>query len=232
MARQLPLGIHLPDNVSFDTFVAGKNLQAAQHVRAFARGSRLESPVYLWGARSTGKTHLLQSACVQGDESGLSAVYVPLRRAKDLDPAILDGLEQLHMVCLDDIQAIAGDIEWERSLFGLFNRIRERDGRLLIAATGTARALRLCLPDLASRLTWGVTYRLLELDDNDKVQVLLRAAHRRGLPLVAEAARYLLERYPRDLGSLIELLGHLDQASLEAQRKPTIPFLRAQMKNR
>ncbi len=37
---------------------------------------------------------------------------------------------------------------------------------------------------------------------------------------------YLLKRMPRDLRSLFEILDDLDEASLVAQRRLTIPFIR------
>ena len=42
----------------------------------------------------------------------------------------------------------------------------------------------------------------------------------------AEALDYLLRRVDRDLGSLTALLDRLDRASLAAQRRVTVPFLR------
>ena len=41
-----------------------------------------------------------------------------------------------------------------------------------------------------------------------------------------EVAGYLMARFPRDLHSLFALLDRLDAATLAAQRRLTIPFLR------
>ena len=41
-----------------------------------------------------------------------------------------------------------------------------------------------------------------------------------------DVADYLLRRCPRDMDSLFNLLNRLDQASLAAQRRLTIPFVR------
>jgi hypothetical protein len=54
----------------------------------------------------------------------------------------------------------------------------------------------------------------------------LRAAGR-GLDLPEDTALYLLRRFPRDMHALGRLLDEMDVASLTAQRRLTVPFVRA-----
>ena len=65
------------------------------------------------------------------------------------------------------------------------------------------------------------------LDDAGRLQVLQLRAQGRGFELPDETGVYLLRRYPRDLPALCGLLERLDQASLVAQRRLTIPFVKA-----
>ena len=51
-------------------------------------------------------------------------------------------------------------------------------------------------------------------------------AQERGFELPDETGRYLMSRYPRDLSSLFAVLDRLDQASLQAQRRLTVPFVK------
>ena len=48
-----------------------------------------------------------------------------------------------------------------------------------------------------------------------------------GFELPDETARWLQRRYPRDMHSLHNLLDTLDEASLVAQRRLTVPFIRS-----
>ena len=65
-------------------------------------------------------------------------------------------MEQLALVCIDNIECIAGEEEWEMAIFDLYNRILETGKtRLLITGDRPPRQLNLKLPDLASRLDWG-----------------------------------------------------------------------------
>lgn len=225
MQKQLALGLTLPESNSLDNYLPAANQQAVADLAACARGAG-EPFIYLWGAEQTGKSHLLQAATQLADQAGRSALYIPLEQAEQLSPDIFDDLEQLDLVCLDNVDRIAGQADWEQGVFGLFNRLREQGKSLLVAASCSPLQLPLGLPDLASRLSWGLCYQLQPLDDQDKIQALSSAAASRGLVLSDETARYILRHTQRDMGSLRQLLKRLDRASLEAKRGLTIPFIK------
>lgn len=225
MARQLALGFARPEGASLETFIAGPNSQAIAGLSALAKGCG-ESFIYLWGNRTSGKSHLLQAACLLAEQAQQTAVFIPLKQAMEFTPEILDNLENSALVCLDDVQAIAGEIAWEQALFHLFNRLMDRGNRLLVAADSSPKRLPLELPDLASRLAWGLCYQLHGLQEKDQRQALIEDAARRGLEMSKESARYILRHTPRDMGSLRRLLVRLDHSSLEAKRRLTIPFIK------
>jgi DnaA family protein len=226
MSKQLALGLTLPESTGLESYLPASNQQAVSDLAACAGGTG-EPFIYLWGAPQTGKSHLLQAATQLADQAGRSALYIPLDQATQLSPAIFDDLEQMDLICLDVVEGIAGNTDWEQALFGLFNRLREREKSLLVAARCSPLNLPIRLPDLVSRLSWGLCYQLQPLNDQDKIQALTVVAARRGLPLSDETARYILRHTQRDMGSLRRLLKRLDQASLEAKRGLTIPFIKA-----
>lgn len=141
-------------------------------------------------------------------------------------PEVFDNLEQCELVCLDDLHALAGRPEWEEGLFHLFNRLRDAGRKLLLSASKSPRELGVKLPDLKSRLTLALVFQLHALSDEDKLRALQLRASRRGLHLTDEVGRFILTRGPRSMNLLFDLLDILDQASLQAQRKLTIPFLK------
>ena len=224
-ARQLTLGIRLRDSARFDSFLPGPNAEPLAALRALAEGQG-ESPLYCWGPAGSGRSHLLQAACQHAGARGRGAAYLPLAEHAALDPAMLEGLEAMPLVCLDDVQAVAGEAHWEEGLFHLFNRIRERGGALAVAADRAPAALPLALPDLRSRLEWGLVYALAPLDDAQRLAALQLRARRRGFELPDDTGRYLMRRVPRDMPALFELLDRLDEASLAAQRRLTVPFVK------
>ncbi len=162
-------------------------------------------------------------------QTGAVAMYLPLREVMDHGPQLLDGMEEVDLLCLDDLEVLAGQADWEEALFHIYNRIQQRQGRLLMAAAAAPRALGFQLPDLVSRLGWGLVFHLQTLDDEEKQQMLQMRAARRGLQLSDEVARYILSRGARGMGELFAALEQLDQASLQAQHRLTIPFVKRVM---
>jgi DnaA family protein len=177
----------------------------------------------LWGGAGSGKTHLLQAVCAAAGET---AAYFPLHPSAALPPAALGGFERCRVLCLDDVDAAAGNLAWEQALFRVFNEGAELRTRLVFAARAAPRALDWRLEDWRSRAAACVVYHVRDLDDTGRLEALRLRAAQRGLQLPTETSDYLLRRMPRDLPSLLEFLDHLDEASLVAQRRLTIPFIR------
>jgi DnaA family protein len=217
--KQLALGVRLRADAVFESFAPGLNGEPVAALRE--RGT---SPLWLWGGEGCGKTHLLQAVCVAA--AGDTAAYFPLARPLALPPAALAGFENCRVLCLDDVDAVAGDLPWEQALFKLFNEAAELGTRLIFAARTAPRRIDWILDDWRSRAAACVVYQLRDLDDAGRVEALRLRAAQRGLQLPPETADYLLRRMPRDLPSLFEILDHLDEASLVAQRPLTVPFIR------
>ena len=225
---QLPLGVRLRDDATFANYYPGANAAALGYVERLCEADAgwAESLIYLWGGEGVGRSHLLQAACLRFELRGEQVVYLPLGEVVEYGPELLEGLEQSELVCLDDLDAVAGRADWEEALFHLFNRLRDAGKPLLLAATASPRELPIALPDLQSRLTLALVFQLHSLSDEDKLRALQLRASRRGLHLTEEVGRFILTRGERSMSALFELLERLDQASLQAQRKLTIPFLK------
>jgi DnaA-homolog protein len=225
MMRQLPLGVRLQDRAVFASFLAGRNLEAVEHVRALACGAS-GGVAWLAGASGAGKTHLLQAACAAASVTR-RAGYFPLAELGPLGIGVLDGLREIECLTVDDVHAVAGNVEWERALFGLFCAIEERGGRLIAAASAPPALLAWALPDLGSRFAASAVFQLRTLDEIEQRAALKLRAQVRGLDLPEETARYLQRRFPRDMCTLYELLDTLDEAAIIAQRRLTVPFIRS-----
>ena len=223
--KQLALGVRLRADAVFESFAPGANGELLAALR-----SPGTEPLWLWGASATGKTHLLQAVCAALGAADTvapgTAAYFPLTRSASLPPAALLGFENCRVLCVDDVDAVAGDLAWEEALFRLFNEAAELRTRLIFAARAAPRALDWILDDWRSRAAACVVYQLHDLDDAGRVRALGLRAAQRGLQLPAETSEYLLRRMPRDLRSLFEVLDRLDEASLIAQRRLTVPFIR------
>lgn len=231
MSHQLALGIKLRDSSVFQSFFAGRNAAVVDALRAVRPGCG-PTCIYLQGASGSGKSHLLQAICVAASQRGEPATYLPLAELKDMGPEVLSGCGELACVGLDDIEVIAGRDEWERAVFGLHQRLDEQQARLIVAGTTMPAASGIRLADLRSRLAGGLVLSLQSLDEEEQIGALQLRAQLRGFDLPLDAAQYLLRRLPRDMASLYEFLDQLDEASLAAQRRLTVPFVREVMREK
>lgn len=224
MNQQLALAIQLNDEANLANFCWGSNqfleqelLQSLNHFEP--------SFFFLWGDSGRGKSHLLQ-ACCNYLNSKIS-IYLPLRLLKDYNPNCIDDLGEQDLIAIDDIDAIAGDRAWEEALFHLYNRIRDANKSILLISSKLPLAsLELILPDLQSRLSTALIVELQELSDEFKISALEAHARSRGFALPSSVSEFLIKRTTRGMHELYHLLDRLDKASLAAQRKITIPFVK------
>ncbi|MFC3034593.1 DnaA regulatory inactivator Hda [Pseudoalteromonas fenneropenaei] len=225
---QMALPVTLPDDETYVSYFGGEQSLEVSHLKsAFAAREKQFQFTYLCGLADSGKSHLLYATCVYAQDLGLSTMLLSLREVLDYGPAVLDGLENLDVVCIDDMQLVAGYEQWEKGLFNFFNRFNEPGKLLVIAADLLPNMLNLVLPDLESRLTWGTTFQIRSMSDDDKAEALVKRAKMRGLELSDDCARFLLTRLSRDMRALLDVLDKLDHASMAAQRKLTIPFIKS-----
>ncbi len=219
---QLALPLRLADHAVFASFLESGNETLVATLAEIATGANGQG-CWLWGSPATGKTHLLQAVC---DRAGDRSVYLPLGMLAAAGPDVLEGLAQRALICIDDVERVAGDADWERALFNLCNELHENGGQMVVAAATAPRECGFELADLASRLSRLPVFQLQPLDDQQRVAALQLRARHRGLDLPGETAAYLLRRSRRDMASLYELLDKLDLEALRAQRRLTIPFVR------
>ena len=211
---------------TFDSFVAGNNVIAAGLAQQAAMGQG-EKQMYFWGDSGLGKSHLLQASCNLAAKNQQTVCYLTQAEIQDQSTEIFEGLEQVDLICLDDIETWLTDSAWEVALFDLINRVRENNHRLLMASAQPPDEAMVTLPDLRSRLSWGPVFQLQNLSDKEKYQALRFRAKQSGLELPENVADYLMQRYPRDMFGLFERLAVLDKASMAMQRRLTIPLIKS-----
>lgn len=215
---QLPLALRYPPDQRFGTFL-GTPLAVQM----------LSAPrdwVLVSGPAGSGKTHLMLAAAADASQAGRRAAYLPLAHARGHLRDLLAMQENAGLVALDGLESIAGEREDEVALFDFHNRARAAGSTVLYAARESPANLGLVLPDLRSRLSQCTQLPLVPLDEPGRRELLRRRAEARGLLLDDAVLDYVFRRVGRDLASLANLLDQLDRASLSAQRRLTVPFVK------
>ncbi|CAM2753263.1 DnaA regulatory inactivator Hda [Legionella worsleiensis] len=225
MNKQLALAIKLNDEATLADFNWENNGLLQQQLENMLTHKE-ERILYLWGTRGSGKSHVLQGCC-QAVNLKHCAMYLPLTLLKDWGPQTIEGLEEQDLICIDDIDVIAHNPDWEEALFHLYNRIKDKEkGLLIISGSFPPAQSPINLADLRSRLAWGLVIQLNELSDEEKINTLKLHALKRGIDLPESVGQFLLNRCSRNMHDLHQLLNRLDDASLAAHRKITIPFVK------
>ncbi|MFE8069469.1 DnaA regulatory inactivator Hda [Marinobacteraceae bacterium S3BR75-40.1] len=225
--RQLTLGVRLRDDATFANYHGSHNQDVVERLQQLLLAG--QSPILLCGDVGAGKSHLLQASCAWWESRGQEAMCLDMLELAAADPAVLQGLETADLLCLDGLDAVLGSEAWETAIFHLHNRMVDAGHLLLMSASAPPASLPVQLPDLASRLGASLVLQLARPRDDDRLAILQARAERRGLVLNDETARFILRRAPRGTGELLAILDRLDELSMRAQRRLTIPFVKATM---
>ena len=153
--EQLLLPVSVSEHMVFDSFYPGPNLEIYQSLR-----TNVQKLLWIAGTKGSGKTHLLQAAFHRCIRLSRKSLYIPMYEFDQFSPEILDDLDQLDLICIDDIEFILGNQAWERKLLDLYERLQATNTHLLIASNETPKVLNFFLPDLASRFSLSVIYQL------------------------------------------------------------------------
>lgn len=225
--KQLVLDMGLSTGPSLKNFCAGPNEAAVAHLKLWLgdANSVLRSPVptYLWGGSGSGKTHLLKALRSALQQQGASVGWLDtsVQAQTDFD-------ERWACVLMDDVHAFNAD--QQQAAFNWF--VHAQTLQLAVLAAGSLPPADLKLrDDLRTRLGWGHVFALQALSEPERRAVLRQAADARGIFLSDEVMDFMLTRFSRDLGSLMELLDLMDGYALQTQRAITIPLIKSMMNN-
>ena len=226
--KQIALDIGLSAGPTLANFCAGPNAAALQHLQLWLGDKtraqpRSPVPTYYWGLSGSGKTHLLKAAREGLREQGARAGW--------LDPTVSNPPEYNEdwvAVLMDDVHVYTA--AQQQVAFNWF--VNAQALQRPVMAAGELAPVELKLrDDLRTRLGWGHVFGLQLLSEAERRAVLRQAADARGVFLGDEVMDFMLTRFSRDLGHLMELLELLDGYSLQSKRAITIPMIKSMMEN-
>lgn len=222
--KQIALDIGLACGPTFASFFAGPNEAALNHLQLWV-GNPMRSPVptYLWGAEGSGKTHLLHSVREALREQGAGWLDATVREPAEFS-------DSWAVILLDDVH-LYNAVQQHAAFNWFVNAMSARDGHPRgVLAAGEAPPADLKLrEDLRTRLGWGHVFQLQVLSEPERRAVLRQQADARGVLLSDEVVDFMLTRFSRDLGSLVQLLDLIDSYSLQTQRAVTIPLIKSML---
>ncbi len=159
----------------------------------------------LSGPGGAGKTHL---AHVWAGLTGARIVA-----ANSLAQADIPDLAQ-GPVCVEDVEAIAGDRACEEALFHLHNLLMEQGYYLLLTARRPPAHWGLSLPDLQSRMMAAQAVQLHQPDDDLLSALIAKLFADRQIVPAHDVIPFLTRQMPRSYRAAQEIVDRLDAEAL------------------
>jgi DnaA family protein len=225
MPEQYPLHFEFLANQAFTDFFAGENQSIIENLKQCVLGNS-EQNIFLQGKSGQGKSHLLQACCHYAQQQHKQSFYFDLSRHSRHQPAILAGIDEYDVVCLDNVDSIVGNKKWEHALYELMKCHYEKGHQLIISSSYLPNHMELITTDLKAYLNWGLILQLKTLVDTNNINALIFKADSMGFEISPQVGRFLVIQHPTELHELWRLLDKIDRASLAAKRKLTVPFLK------
>jgi len=182
--------------------------------------------IIIQASLNSGKSHLLQSLCNFYNEIGKTSFYLPIKTALDYDPSLLDSINKIDLVCIDDIDFVAKNDEWERAIFNLINQCQQSNSRIIFSLADSIDIVGFNLSDLLSRLKKLLKYNVANLDDEDIEAAINLIIEHNSINIGDKEVNYILNHAKRDIAYIKQILFKLDEYSLSTKKKITIPLIK------
>ena len=221
--KQLTFPWSRPNKSSFESFyVDPKN----SLLLSIIGNKILYDDIYIFGINNSGKTYLLQSLCNFYSKHNKTALFLPIKEIISHGVGILDSIENSDLICLDGLENIIANEEWETAIFNLINNTLNNQCRLVFSSSIESGNNVFLLPDLDSRIKKLQSYELYPIDDANLLHALKHIANLSSINLGDREAQYLLTYSKRHISNLVSILEDLDQLSIEMKRRITIPLIK------
>ena len=214
--RQLALQIQINERASLNNFFVSKNnSKTIQILKNILLDSNNGVQMFIDDLGSNGKSYLLQAICNDFSNSSNSSIYIPMQEAINLDPSILEGVSELNLICIDDVDLINKRREWELALFNLINECYEKDCFLLLS--GNVNKLE-AIPDLVTRIKKMETLRLEAINDDELLEATQAISKNLNIEISDKNMNYLINNSKRDIKTIFRTLSQLEKESLERKK--------------
>ena len=214
--RQLALQIQINERASLNNFFVSKNNnKTIQVLKNILFSSDRGAQIFIDDLGSNGKSYLLQAICNDFSNSNNSSIYIPMKEAINLDTSIIEGVSELNLICIDDVDLINKTREWEIALFNLINECYEKECLLLLS--GSINKLE-AIPDLVSRIKKMEILRLEAIDDDELLEATQAISKNLNIEISDKNLNYLMNNSRRDIKTIFRTLSQLEKESLERKK--------------
>ena len=174
---------------------------------------------------------MIQAICNELGSKGKKSGFIPMNKAINMDIEIFQDLASLDVVCVDDLQLILANRDWEKALFNLINECQQSSCSLILSLGDTKPLEEVTqLPDLLSRIKRMEFMTLRAVQNEQLKQALNFVSMQLNINIEAAELDYLLKHQTREFSLLVENLLLLDRQAASLKRRITIPLIKETLK--
>ena len=225
--KQLIFPFQINQKASFDSFFCSPDNQNLMTRLADIVSSPDTSELIIHGEDGSGKSFLMQAICNELSSAEKKFAFIPMKKAFNMGVEIFQNLGSLDAVCIDDLQLILANQDWETALFNLINECQQSSCSLMLSLGGTQPLDEsVILPDLLSRIKRMEFITLHAVQDEFFNQAINFVAQQLDIKIEEAELEFLLKHQTRIFSLLVENIITLDNQAASLKRKITIPLIK------
>ncbi|MFT5663286.1 MAG: DnaA family protein [Gammaproteobacteria bacterium] len=224
-ASQIALPLSFDKQFSFENYYSEQGKFITKSLMSLINQDG-ESLIGVWGGADSGKSHLINACAYYARLQSKRFQLYDGHHLIGCDPEQFNDFSNSEALLIDNLDAVCGHRQWEQKFYQIINACKRGEMTLLFTLSVNPQFLDCALLDFQSRLAWGLLLQLPSLTDAAIGKVLKYRAGLLGIELSKEVITYLLTHYSRSLSEQMEILQKLDEGSLAAQKRVTIPFIK------
>ena len=229
--KQLIFPFQLNQKASFNNFFCSSDNRNLITRVSDIVSSNDAHEIIISGKNGSGKSFLIQAICNELGLKDKKFVFVPMNKAINMGIEIFQNLASLDVICIDDLQLILANEDWEKALFNLINECQQSCCSLILSIGNTQALEKVTkLPDLLSRIK-RMEFMTLRAVQNDELrQALDFVSDKLEIKIEKTELDFLLKHQTRKFSILVENLLSLDQQAASVKRRITIPLIKETLK--
>ena len=229
--KQLIFPFQINQKASFENFFCSSDNRYLITILSDFVSSNDVHELIISGEKGAGKSFLIQAICNELSSNGKKFGFIPMNKAINMGIEIFQDLASLDVVCVDDLQFILANGDWEKALFNLINECQQTSCSLILSLGGIKPLEAVTqLPDLLSRIK-RMEFMTLQAVQNEQLkQALNFVSVKLGINIETAELDFLLKHQTRKFSLLVENLHLLDQQAASLKRRITIPLIKETLK--
>ncbi|MFX0053077.1 MAG: chromosomal replication initiator protein DnaA, partial [Candidatus Hermodarchaeota archaeon] len=199
------------------------------------------NPLYMFSKLSLGKTHLLNAIGnhILNKNPLAKVIYLTLNQlSSDFSNSIRNGklgefrefYKNYEILLIDYIHLVAGKERLQKELIYIFDHYYESKKQIAVTGKLPPRHIKNLLPELRSRLEWGLLCELQVPDHSTRMKIIKKKAEEEKISIPDDVI-FFLANSTNDLKTVVRYLINLETYASLNKRKLNISIAKSIIKN-